>query len=118
MDGAHSHGSGGGGDGFILAIIVGGIIAGAVIVGPIILAILQAIITILLIVLGTACAGVATFLALGIRSAYRHGNLPWQQRGYGQIPARRAQQALPPPRPNAEGFYVLTEREYRELNDK
>jgi hypothetical protein len=116
VDGAHSHGHNGGGIPPELLMIVA-IIAGVMLIGPIILAILNALITILFICLGTAAFALIGYVGYRLTHIRGTQSLPWQQRGHGREIQHKGRQALPPPRPNAEGFYVLTEREYRELHN-
>ena len=114
MDGAHHHhGNGGGIPPEALMILA--VVAGIAIIGPIVLAILQAIITILLICIGVACVGIATFLCLRVRGSHRDGTLPWQQRGYGVIQPPAKPREITASTPDILGHIILTAEEYEEI---
>lgn|SRR5215475_4410568 len=115
MDGAHTHGGNGGGvppEAFMIIAVI----AGVVIVGPIILAILQAIITILLICIGTVVAGLIGYLSFQVRRSYVRGTLPLQQRGNGRtIGARTPRPEITASTPHLKGHIILTPEEYEEI---
>jgi hypothetical protein len=88
------------------------IIAGIFLIGPIVLAILQAIITLLLIVLGTAAIGLIGFLSYKLR--HRHDPPRIRQRpAWQELPRQQPRKALPEAK--AQGYIILTPHEYEAL---
>jgi hypothetical protein len=115
VDGQHTHGHGGGGiDPAIIGALL--VIVGIAIVGPVILAIIQALITLLLIILGVSVAAIATYLALRVRSHYTGQAHPLQQRGNGRtIPSPSKPRAITASREGVQGHIILTDEEYEKI---
>lgn len=113
MDGHHTHG-GGSSEGMVVIVGIIGIVL--IVSLPVILAILQAIITILLIGIVVTLTGLATFAALRVRGAQRAGTLPWQQRGYGHtLPSPAQRQEITASTEGLQGHIILTPAEYEEI---
>lgn len=125
MDGAHTHGHGGGGvppEAFMLIALA----AVAVVVGPIVIAILHAIAMILLITGIVAAFAAGTYLAIRIlrylemREYAKAGQaIPLQQRGNRRaIPSPSKRRAITASTEGKTGHIILTAKEYEEIRQQ